>query len=80
VTTCSATLGLEILIVSLNLKPSSRILIPAFTFIATASAIKGCGHIPVVAEGMGKAWNDPINSFHHPLHSSMNHSADAEWL
>ncbi len=56
VTTSSATLGLELLIASLKLKPNSKILIPAFTFIATASAIKRCGHIPVVADVDPLSW------------------------
>ena len=51
VTSCSnATLGLQLTILALGLKPKSRILIPTFTFIASALAVINAGHIPVVAD------------------------------
>lgn len=62
ITTSSGTLALELLISALNLKPGSRILLPALTFIATASAILRCGHIPVVADVDPHSWLLTTNS------------------
>lgn len=56
VTTSSATIALELLIQRLNLPHKSKILIPAFTFIATASAIRRCGHEPVVGDVDEHSW------------------------
>ena len=56
VTCSSATLGLEIAIASLGLKPGSHILIPGFTFIATATAVLRSGHIPTVGDVDLKSW------------------------
>jgi dTDP-4-amino-4,6-dideoxygalactose transaminase len=44
----SCTLGLELAITALDLPKGSRIGLPAFTFVATASVILRCGHVPVV--------------------------------
>jgi len=56
VTCSSATLGLELAIASLGLKPGSHIFIPGFTFIATATAILRSGHIPIVGDVDLKSW------------------------
>ena len=56
VTCSSATLGLEIAIASLGLKPGSHILIPGFTFIATATAVLRSGHIPIVGDVDLHSW------------------------
>ena len=56
VTCSSATLGLELAIASLGLKPGSHILIPGFTFIATATAILRSGHLPIVGDVDIKSW------------------------
>jgi dTDP-4-amino-4,6-dideoxygalactose transaminase len=51
VNTCSnATLGIQLSIQLLRLKPKSLILIPSFTFIATALAVINSGHIPVISD------------------------------
>ena len=47
---CNATAGLQISIQLLGLKPKSLILIPAFTFIATALSVLNAGHIPVISD------------------------------
>jgi len=44
----SATAALELALAALNLPRGSRIGLPALTFIATASAIVRCGHVPTV--------------------------------
>lgn len=52
----SCTLGLELAIAALDLPKGSRIGLPAFTFVATASAILRCGHIPVVFDVDPSDW------------------------
>jgi len=47
---CNATLGIQLTIQLLGLRPQSLILIPAFTFIATALSVLNAGHIPVIAD------------------------------
>ena len=56
VTCSSATSGLELAISSLNLPPQSKILIPAFTFIATATAVLRMGHIPIAGDCDFESW------------------------
>lgn len=56
VTASSATLALELMITDLRLPAGSRILLPALTFVATATAILRCGHIPVVADVSPHHW------------------------
>ena len=46
----SGTSGLILAIQELDLPQHSRILIPAFTFVATALAVQAAGHIPVVCD------------------------------
>ena len=46
----SGTSGLILAIQELDLPQPSRILIPAFTFVATALAVQAAGHIPVVCD------------------------------
>lgn len=62
VTTSSATLALELLITDLNLPVGSKILLPSFTFVATASAVLRCGHVPVVADVDPQSWMLTPNS------------------
>jgi dTDP-4-amino-4,6-dideoxygalactose transaminase len=52
----SATLGLELVISCFNLPPNSKILVPALTFVATATAVLRCGHVPVVADIDPENW------------------------
>jgi len=56
VTTSSATLALELLLTDLRLPEGSRILLPSLTFVASASAILRCGHVPVVADVDPESW------------------------
>lgn len=56
VTTANATLGIELVLTDLKLPLGSRILLPALTFIATATAIIRCGHVPVVSDVDGDSW------------------------
>ncbi|MCO5339398.1 MULTISPECIES: DegT/DnrJ/EryC1/StrS family aminotransferase [Delftia] len=49
-TVSNATQGLELVLQALELAPGSRILLPAFTFVATATAVVRAGHLPVLAD------------------------------
>lgn len=55
-TVTNATLGLELVLQALNLPPASRVLVPAFTFVATATAVLRAGHVPVLADVDAHSW------------------------
>ena len=50
VTVCNATAGLEVALLALGLRPGSRILMPALTFVATATAALRAGCVPVFCD------------------------------
>jgi len=54
--TTSATLGLELAIAALDLPAGSHVGVPALTFVATATAIARCGHVPVVLDVDLPSW------------------------
>lgn len=55
-TVSNATLGLELVLQALDLAPGSRVLLPAFTFVATATAVARAGHVPVLADVDPDCW------------------------
>ncbi|MBS1189583.1 MAG: uncharacterized protein H6R10_1375 [Rhodocyclaceae bacterium] len=55
-TIANATQGLEVALMTSGLPPASRILLPALTFAATATAIVRCGHRPVFADVDSATW------------------------
>ncbi|WP_454707927.1 DegT/DnrJ/EryC1/StrS family aminotransferase [Delftia acidovorans] len=55
-TVSNATLGLELVLQALELAPKSRVLLPAFTFVATATAVIRAGHVPVLADVDPESW------------------------
>lgn len=55
-TVANATLGLELVLQALALEPGARILVPAFTFVATVTAVLRAGHIPVLADVDAHNW------------------------
>ncbi|CAM3563687.1 DegT/DnrJ/EryC1/StrS family aminotransferase [Paracidovorax anthurii] len=55
-TVASATLGLELVLQALGLRPGSRVLMPTFTFAATATAVLRAGHVPVLADVDAGSW------------------------
>jgi dTDP-4-amino-4,6-dideoxygalactose transaminase len=55
-TVSNCTLGLELALLALGLPPGSRVLVPAVTFVATATAIIRAGHIPVITDVDPHSW------------------------
>lgn len=55
-TVVNATQGLELVLQALDLPAGSRILLPAFTFVATATAVVRAGHQPVLADVDAQTW------------------------
>ena len=52
----NATLGIELVLQSLNLPKKAKVLIPAFTFVATATAAIRAGLTPVIADVDEECW------------------------
>lgn len=55
-TVANATLGLELVLQALELPRGSHVLIPSFTFVATATAVIRAGHVPVLADVDSGSW------------------------
>lgn len=55
-TVANATLGMELVLQALELPPGSRVLVPAFTFVATATAVVRAGHVPVLTDIDEDCW------------------------
>ncbi|MFD1841212.1 DegT/DnrJ/EryC1/StrS family aminotransferase [Paracidovorax cattleyae] len=55
-TVASATLGLELVLQSLGLREGARVLVPTFTFAATATAVLRAGHVPVLCDVEDGSW------------------------
>lgn len=55
-TVANATQGLELVLQALGLEPGSRVLLPAFTFVATATAVVRAGLQPVLADVDARNW------------------------
>lgn len=55
-TVASATSGLELVLMALALPEKSKILVPAFTFVATATAVLRAGYQPVLADVDEDTW------------------------
>ncbi|MFN0163415.1 MAG: DegT/DnrJ/EryC1/StrS family aminotransferase [Burkholderiales bacterium] len=52
----NATAGIELALTALGLRPGARVLVPALTFVATATAIVRAGFEPVVADVDAGTW------------------------
>lgn len=55
-TVANATLGLELVLQALHLPKNAKILLPAFTFVATATAVLRAGYQPVLADVDANSW------------------------
>lgn len=60
--TNNGTLALYIAIMALDLPPKSEILVPAFTFYATASSVIFAGHIPKIYDVDVCTWHGDLDS------------------
>ncbi|MBI5613126.1 MAG: DegT/DnrJ/EryC1/StrS family aminotransferase [Gammaproteobacteria bacterium] len=56
-TVANGTLGLELALAAFDLPPRSAVLIPAFTFVATATAVVRAGLTPVLADFDPASWS-----------------------
>jgi len=57
---CNGTVALHLPLLALGVKPGDEVLLPSFTYIATANAIKYCGATPVFVDCLPDTWNmDP---------------------
>jgi len=56
VTVASGTAGLELALAGLGLPAGARVLLPDFTFVATATAILRCGFLPVLGDVDPRSW------------------------
>ncbi len=55
-TVSNATVGLELALASVDLQPRARVLVPALTFAATATAIVRAGYEPVFGDVDPRSW------------------------
>lgn len=55
-TVANATQGLELALLALDLPAGSHVLVPALTFVATATAVVRAGHRPVLADVDAQTW------------------------
>ena len=56
VTVNSATMGLELALIALDLAPGARVLLPGLTFAASAAAVLRAGCVPVFADVDPQTW------------------------
>ncbi len=53
----SGTCALHLALVTVQVRPGDIVIIPSFTFIATANAVRHCGAIPWIVDVSEKDWN-----------------------
>jgi perosamine synthetase len=53
----SATTGLHLALLSVGVKPGDEVLVPSFTWVATANAVLYCGAIPILVDCDPKTFN-----------------------
>lgn len=59
---CNGTVALHLPLLALDIKQGDEVIIPSFTYIATANAVSYCGAKPVFADCLKDTWNiDPID-------------------
>ena len=58
--TCNGTTALHLALMALDLKPGDEVIVPTFTYIASANAVHYCGATPVFVDCSADTWNmDP---------------------
>ncbi len=57
---CNGTAALHVALLALGVKPGDEVIVPTFTFVATANAVRYCGAEPVFVDCEADTWNiDP---------------------
>ena len=59
---CNGTVTLHAALLALGIKEGDEVIVPSFTYIATANAVRYCGATPVFADCLEDTWNiDPAD-------------------
>lgn len=59
---CNGTVTLHLALLALGIKEGDEVIVPSFTYIATANAVRYCGATPVFADCLRDTWNiDPTD-------------------
>ena len=58
---CNGTMALHLALLALDLKPGDEVIVPTFTYVASANAVHYCGATPVFVDCSPDTWNlDPV--------------------
>lgn len=58
--TCNGTAALHLALLALDVRPGQEVIVPTFTYVATANAVRYCGAEPVLVDCEPDTWNiDP---------------------
>jgi perosamine synthetase len=57
----NGTAALHVTLLALGVKPGDEVVVPTFTYVATANAVSYCGGRPVFADCEPDTWNLDIN-------------------
>jgi len=59
---CSnGTVALHIPLLAYGIKPGDEVIVPTFTYIATANAVRYCGATPIFVDSEPRTWNLDVN-------------------
>ena len=59
---CNGTVALHLPLLALGVGPGDEVIVPSFTYIATANAVRYCGAVPVLADCLEDTWDiDPAD-------------------
>jgi perosamine synthetase len=54
---CNGTAALHLALLALGVKPGDEVIVPSFTYVATANAVRYCGATPVLVDCDLDTWN-----------------------
>lgn len=58
---CNGTMALHLALMALDLSPGDEVIVPTFTYIASANVVRYCGATPVFVDCSRDTWNlDPV--------------------
>jgi len=61
IATANGTVALHLALAAHGIKPGDEVIVPTFTFIATANVVKYCNAKPVLVDSEPKTWNIDVN-------------------